>query len=207
MDSAETIFIKRVLQHGLREDLRNELAQNLFDRFVGVDPAAFAAELYMTPEQLRIMIRCGMYVGSHGAKHYWLDRLDAPSQTREIDESLDTLVPLATPKNGLFFFNPKLTISDRLNPSVSIGLGYRHLFPPTTTPGCLRFWACYFRFGTSPTFGLCVKIEKTDCVSRTNFQTLSIHTILNVRMHILFDLQPNFIMKFFVVRNNFINFE
>ncbi|MDR3406765.1 MAG: inverse autotransporter beta domain-containing protein [Chthoniobacter sp.] len=46
----------------------------------------------------------------------------------EIDESLDTLVPLATPEHGLFFFNPKLTMSDRLNPSVSIGLGYRHLF-------------------------------------------------------------------------------
>ncbi|EDY17372.1 Parallel beta-helix repeat protein [Chthoniobacter flavus Ellin428] len=45
----------------------------------------------------------------------------------QIDESLDTLVPLATPQNGVLYFNPKLSLSDRLNPSVSIGFGYRHL--------------------------------------------------------------------------------
>jgi peptidoglycan/xylan/chitin deacetylase (PgdA/CDA1 family) len=91
LDTAEVTFIKRMLQHALPEVLRRELAERLFARFVAVDPAVFAAELYMTPEQLRTMIRCGMHVGSHGVGHYWLDRLDAASQAAEIDASLDFL--------------------------------------------------------------------------------------------------------------------
>ena len=46
----------------------------------------------------------------------------------EIDESLDTLVPLATPHDGLLFLNPKFTLSDRLDPTIAVGIGYRHLF-------------------------------------------------------------------------------
>jgi peptidoglycan/xylan/chitin deacetylase (PgdA/CDA1 family) len=127
MDSPEIIFIKRVLQHGLPEDLRNELARNLFDRFVGVDSAAFAAELYMTPEQLRTMIRCGMYVGSHGARHYWFDRLDPVSQRKEIDESLDFLRALGAPTNDWVMCYPYGSYNDTLLPLLrergcSIGL-------------------------------------------------------------------------------------
>ena len=127
MDCAEVIFIKRVLQHGLREDLRGELARDLFDRFVGVDSATFAAELYMTPEQLRTMIRSGMYVGSHGARHYWFDRLDPVSQTKEIDESLDFLRALGAPTNDWVMCYPYGSYNDTLLPLLrergcSIGL-------------------------------------------------------------------------------------
>jgi peptidoglycan/xylan/chitin deacetylase (PgdA/CDA1 family) len=127
MDPAETIFIKRVLQHGLREDLRAELARNLFDRFVGVDSAAFAAELYMTPEQLRTMLRCGMYIGSHGARHYWLDRLDPGSQKKEIDESLEFLHALGAPTDEWVMCYPYGAYNDALLPLLrdrgcSIGL-------------------------------------------------------------------------------------
>ena len=47
---------------------------------------------------------------------------------QEVTESLDTLFPLYAPKDGLLFFNPKLTVSDELDPRVSVGLGYRQLF-------------------------------------------------------------------------------
>ncbi len=97
MDTEETIFIKRVLQHGLPEVLRNELAKMLFERFVSVDAATFAAELYMRPEQLRTMIGCGMYVGSHGAGHYWMDRLSVAEQVCEVDSSLEFLKFLGAP--------------------------------------------------------------------------------------------------------------
>jgi peptidoglycan/xylan/chitin deacetylase (PgdA/CDA1 family) len=94
MDPAEVIFIKRMLQHGLPEAARNQLAAALFQRFVSVDPSAFAGELYMSAEQLRTMIRCGMYVGSHGAGHYWLDRLDPQAQAADVDASLAFLADL-----------------------------------------------------------------------------------------------------------------
>lgn len=87
-DPAEVVFVKRMLQHALPEGLRGELIDALFARFVSVDPAAFAAELYMSPEQLRMMARCGMYLGSHGDKHQWLDRLSPERQATDIDRSL-----------------------------------------------------------------------------------------------------------------------
>jgi hypothetical protein len=46
----------------------------------------------------------------------------------EIIESLDTLFPLYAPKDGLFFFNPRVTFSNQADPRVSLGLGYRQLF-------------------------------------------------------------------------------
>jgi|SRR5206468_10848531 hypothetical protein len=47
---------------------------------------------------------------------------------QEITESFDALFPLYAPKGSLFFFNPKVTASDELDPRVSLGLGYRQLF-------------------------------------------------------------------------------
>jgi peptidoglycan/xylan/chitin deacetylase (PgdA/CDA1 family) len=127
MDPAEVIFIKRVLQHGMPEALRNELARKLFERFVSVDPVAFAAELYTTPEQLRTMIRCGMYVGSHSAGHFWLDRLDPASQANEIDVSLDFLRALGAPTNDWVMCYPFGAYNDTLfrllrNRGCAIGL-------------------------------------------------------------------------------------
>jgi peptidoglycan/xylan/chitin deacetylase (PgdA/CDA1 family) len=130
MDSAEIIFIKRVLQHALPEELRNELAQNLFDRHVGVNSTTFAAELYMTPEQLKAMMRCGMYVGSHGARHYWFDRLDPMTQMKEIDDSLDFLRALGCSTKDWVMCYPYGAYNDTLLPLLrdrgcSIGLTTR----------------------------------------------------------------------------------
>jgi peptidoglycan/xylan/chitin deacetylase (PgdA/CDA1 family) len=59
----------------------------------------------MTPEQLRTMIRCGMYVGSHGAGHFWLDRLTPAEQANDIDASLDFLLSIGAPtKNWIMCY-------------------------------------------------------------------------------------------------------
>jgi peptidoglycan/xylan/chitin deacetylase (PgdA/CDA1 family) len=96
-DPAEVIFVKRMLQHALPEALRDELTGRLFDKFVGVPAESFAAELYASPEQLRLMIRCGMFVGSHGFSHVWLNRVTPKQQATEIDHSLDFLGTLGAP--------------------------------------------------------------------------------------------------------------
>jgi len=90
-DPPEVIFIKRMLQVGLPEPVRNAITEELFHRHVTDDEAAFAAELYMSIDQLRWLVRRGMYVGSHGYDHYWLDSLDRANQERQIDLSLDFL--------------------------------------------------------------------------------------------------------------------
>lgn len=87
-DEPETVFVKRMLQHALPEDVRTRVADELFARFVSIDPATFAAELYVSAEQLRLMIADQMYVGSHGDTHRWLDRLDPDEQRAEVDNSL-----------------------------------------------------------------------------------------------------------------------
>jgi peptidoglycan/xylan/chitin deacetylase (PgdA/CDA1 family) len=96
-DPAEVVFIKRSLQFGLPEPVRAKVVDRLFARLVSDDPAAFAAELYLSLDQLRTMARCGMYVGSHGASHRWLDRLSPAQQAAEIDDSLAFLRSVGTP--------------------------------------------------------------------------------------------------------------
>lgn len=96
-DNAETIYIKRMLQTVLPEALRHRIAQELFTKFVGMDEAAFAAELYMTERQAKLMQSCGMYFGSHGASHYWLNRIPKEMQEVEIDRSLDFLRAIGSP--------------------------------------------------------------------------------------------------------------
>lgn len=96
-DDAETIYVKRMLQTALPEVLREHIARTLFDRFVSVDEAAFAAELYLNRDQARLMVACGMYFGSHGVSHYWLNRVDRKTQVAEIDGSLAFLADLGMP--------------------------------------------------------------------------------------------------------------
>ena len=67
---------------------------------MSVDPAAFADELYVSRDQLRTMVACGMYVGSHGASHRWLDRITPDQQVSEIDDSLDFLRSVGTPAHS-----------------------------------------------------------------------------------------------------------
>jgi peptidoglycan/xylan/chitin deacetylase (PgdA/CDA1 family) len=96
-DCAEVVFIKRALQFALPEAVRAEVVDRLFHRLVSDDPAAFAAELYVSLDQLRTMARCGMYVGSHGASHRWFDRLSPREQAAEIDDSLAFLRAVGAP--------------------------------------------------------------------------------------------------------------
>ena len=79
-DSGEVIYIKRMLQHALPDDLRTEITDNMFRKFVTNDQGAFADELYLNEEQLKIMIDEGMHVGGHGVHHEWLNHCDRSHQ-------------------------------------------------------------------------------------------------------------------------------
>ena len=90
-DDKETIFIKRMLQTVLPERLRNTIASNLFEKYVGVSESQLAYELYMTEEQIRTMKRNGMFIGVHGYDHYWLAQLSVEQMKQDISLALDTL--------------------------------------------------------------------------------------------------------------------
>ena len=86
-DDKQVIFIKRILQHALPEALRNELTDKLFNKFIAIDEAAFAKELYMDQIQIEHMRQDGMHIGCHGYDHYWWNKLDPEQLDKEITAS------------------------------------------------------------------------------------------------------------------------
>ena len=87
-DPAEVIFVKRLLQVKLDEGLRKQMTDILFQKIVGIDEAAFSRELYMSKDQIKCMIDCGMHFGSHGYDH-WLNSLSKEKQEFEIKKSIE----------------------------------------------------------------------------------------------------------------------
>ena len=96
-DGKHVIFIKRLLQHALPEAIRNAVAETLFSRYVSASPQDFAAQLYLSVDETRDLVDAGMYVGSHGYKHLWLDRETRAGQEQEITRSLAFLEDVGAP--------------------------------------------------------------------------------------------------------------
>lgn len=96
-DDAETIYVKRMLQTALPREPREQIAQRLFERYVTADESAFAAELYLGRDQARDMVSNGMYFGSHGLSHRWLNRVDRDTQIEEVEGSMKFLADLGMP--------------------------------------------------------------------------------------------------------------
>jgi peptidoglycan/xylan/chitin deacetylase (PgdA/CDA1 family) len=87
-DTKEVVFIKRMLQRELPDEVRYQILNFLFRKFVSADEISFAKELYMNTDQIRCMRGNGMYIGSHGYDHTRLNSLDQAAQVREVDLSL-----------------------------------------------------------------------------------------------------------------------
>lgn len=88
-DPAEVVFIKRLLQVELDENLRNQIVDDLFIRCVGIPEDSFAQELYMSMDQVKLMQREGMCFGIHGYEHYWMNRLSAEKLREDVGKALN----------------------------------------------------------------------------------------------------------------------
>lgn len=88
-DNKDTIFVKRLLQHGLPEKLRMIITKELFEEFVTDREAAFVEELYMNFDQIKMMKRHGMEFAIHGYDHYWMDYLNEIDLIEDITKALD----------------------------------------------------------------------------------------------------------------------
>ncbi len=86
-DTSEVIFIKRLLQTELKEDLRIIICNELFSDFIGIEEKAFSRELYMSVDQIKCMKHKGMHIGAHGYDHYWLGHQTKQKQNEEIIKS------------------------------------------------------------------------------------------------------------------------
>ena len=90
-DNPNVIFIKRLLQVELNENLRLLMVDYLFKKYVGVSEAEFSKKLYMNKDQIKMMLKSGMHIGCHGYNHYWWNKLNLNELEDEIDLSLDFL--------------------------------------------------------------------------------------------------------------------
>jgi len=90
-DTAETKFIKYMLQRELPEDLRSSIVDDLFKQCVTEDEGAFSEELYMDAKDISYLHDNNQYIGSHGYSHYWLNSVSEKVQKEEIDKSLEFL--------------------------------------------------------------------------------------------------------------------
>ncbi|WP_339001889.1 polysaccharide deacetylase family protein [Fusobacterium animalis] len=94
-DKKEVIFIKRMLQVVLPEDYRQKLVDILFKKYVCtigdkiISERTFWEELYLTPEQIRIMEKLGMHIGFHSHDHVWLNSLSKEEQEFQIKSSIN----------------------------------------------------------------------------------------------------------------------
>lgn len=113
-DPPNTAFIKRMLQFVLPEEVRKQIADALFKRFVCKDEKQFADTIYLNCDHLREMREAGMHVGAHGYRHYWLGHLSPDEQNIEVDNSLHFLKRLGVSQAELTFCYPYGHFNDPL---------------------------------------------------------------------------------------------
>jgi len=113
-DVAEVIFVKRLLQVELEGKLRKLIVDELFKNYVTKDEKSFSRELYMDLDQIKCMVRNGMYVGSHGFNHSWLNMLQYDEQENEIDQSLRFLNLVNAPTKNWVMCYPYGLYNDSL---------------------------------------------------------------------------------------------
>lgn len=90
-DAADVVFVKRILQTAIPEQLRSEFASILFEKYVGVSEYEFSYELYLNRDQIRCMREDGMFIGLHGYDHYWLGNLSQEKMKLDIDKALKVM--------------------------------------------------------------------------------------------------------------------
>ena len=113
-DPAEISFVKRLLQMELEENVRKLITDELFQKYVTRDEKSFSRELYMDLDQIKCMSRNGMYIGSHGFDHLWLNKLAPERQRAEIDGSLEFLGLVNAPTRNWVMCYPYGAYNDYL---------------------------------------------------------------------------------------------
>jgi len=100
IDTKEVIFIKRLLQVELEQDLREKIVDILFVKYTEMNEIDFSYELYMNQVQLKEMLSCGMHIGNHGHNHFWWNKLTEKAMKNELDLSCDFLLKLGVNMNN-----------------------------------------------------------------------------------------------------------
>ena len=105
-DPPEIKYVKNMIQHALPKDIRSRIVSNLFKKYVGRTQIEFSEELYLSISDTKELVNNGMYVGSHGCRHVWLDKESKSGQLDEINLSLKFLEKLGACTNDWIMCYP-----------------------------------------------------------------------------------------------------
>jgi peptidoglycan/xylan/chitin deacetylase (PgdA/CDA1 family) len=105
-DTGEIVFIKRLLQRELPRELRTNLTDHLFRKYVTHDEESFANELYLSIDDIKEMRESGMYVGTHGYSHEWLSRVSDDDLKYEIEQCLKFYLDINKQKDSWIMCYP-----------------------------------------------------------------------------------------------------
>ena len=104
-DNADIVYAKCMLQHVLPENDRSKIISDLFKKYVRKNMNELADELYMSLSDIKNLINNGMYVGSHGSSHRWLNKESKSNQETDIKSSLKFLKKVGAPiKNWIMCY-------------------------------------------------------------------------------------------------------
>ncbi len=101
-ESKHNQIIKRLLQTDIPgREVRNSICSYLIKKLLQVTSKQLSKELYLDKDQMLEMKKMGMYFGSHGLSHRWLNTLSYSDQLNEIKSSFSILKELyLIDKNG-----------------------------------------------------------------------------------------------------------
>jgi len=128
LDTKEVMFIKRMLQKELPNEIRLKIVDKIFKKYISIDEKSLSIEQYVNLEQLRCMKRKGMYIGGHGYNHYWMASINKDIQEREIDLTRQFLKRIGCDINNWVMCYPFGSYNNNLisilrNKNCKVGLG------------------------------------------------------------------------------------
>jgi len=105
-DSKETIFIKRMLQKGFPQHVRDKLINELFEKYVQQNELKFSENLYLSYDNIKEMQDEGMSFGSHTYTHNWLSEMKNKELKEEIEKSKIFLKKISNKNNDMIMCYP-----------------------------------------------------------------------------------------------------
>ena len=90
-DFKEVIFLKRLLQFGLKDHIRKKIIYILFKKYIKINIQNFHKNFYLNTDDIKRLLDNEMSIGSHTYNHYWLGTLSKDKQEKEINLSVEFL--------------------------------------------------------------------------------------------------------------------
>jgi len=83
----ETEFIKKLFQKIIPTDIRKTYLAHVFSQLIERTESSWVDELYLTPDDVQMLVDNGMEIGSHGHSHEWLAEMTVERQRDELTKS------------------------------------------------------------------------------------------------------------------------